>query len=204
MQTRVSGERSARRIPLKATTLELARDEMADFKKKKRIEGLPNTGFRPLLSDYADKYLEFHRTASDSGKKARTIDREGHSLVHWKAAIGNVRLDKITKPMITGFVKARLAVGLKPRTVNIDVIVLRSVLKEAKDDGLIAHLPTDDVRPRTVKTPIRPLLSPSAFEELCKGAAQCRKNGTQLLDYLRLLAYSGARRDEALALTGMM
>src|SRR5438874_1838614 len=134
MQTRVFGERSARRIPLKASNLEGAREEMADLKKKKRIEGLPSTGLRPLFSDYADKYLAFHRSASDSGKKARTIDREGHSLVHWKTAIGNVRLDKISKPMITGFVKARLAAGLKPRTVNIDVIVLRSVLKEAKDD----------------------------------------------------------------------
>jgi hypothetical protein len=46
MQTRVLGERSARRIPLKATNLEAARKEMSDFKKKKRIEGLPNTGLR--------------------------------------------------------------------------------------------------------------------------------------------------------------
>lgn len=200
MQTRVSGERSARRIPLAATSLEAAREEMADLKKKKRIEGLPSTGLRPLFSDYADKYLAFHRTASDSGKKARTIDREGHSLVHWKEAIGNMRLDKITKPIITGFVKARLAAGLKPRTVNIDVIVLRGVLKEAKDDGLITHLPTEDIRPRKVKTPVRPMLSPADFESLCKGARKCRKNSQQLFDYLRLLAYSGARRDEALAL----
>jgi hypothetical protein len=40
MQTRVSGENSARRIPLKATTLETAREEMADIKKQKRGEGL--------------------------------------------------------------------------------------------------------------------------------------------------------------------
>jgi hypothetical protein len=86
MQTRVSGERSARRIPLKATTLEGAREEMADLKKQKRIEGLPDTGLRPLFSEYADKYLNFHRTAPDTGKKSRTIDREGHSLVHWIAA----------------------------------------------------------------------------------------------------------------------
>src|SRR5467141_4006042 len=73
MQTRVSGERSARRIPLKARTLEAAREEMADLKKQKRVEGLPDPGLRPLFSDYADKYLEFHRGASDSGKKTRTI-----------------------------------------------------------------------------------------------------------------------------------
>jgi integrase len=202
MQTRVSGERSARRIPLKSTTLDAARDEMADIKKQKRIEGLPDTGLRPLFSDYANKYLEFHRTASDSGKKTRTIEREGHSLVHWIAAIGNVRLDKIKKPMITSVIKSRLAAGIKPRTVNIDVIVLRNVLKEAKDDGLIVRLPTDGVRPRKVKTPIRPLLTPAEFNDLCKAAAECGKNHVQVLDYLRLLAYSGARRDEALALKG--
>jgi integrase len=200
MQTRVSGERSARKIPLKSTALEPARAEMADIKKQKRAEGLPDTGLRPMFADYARNYLRFQRTALDSGKKPRTIAREGHSLVHWIAAIGNVRLDKITKPMITGFVKSRLEAGRKPRTVNIDVIVLRNVLKEAKDDGLILHLPTEGIRPKKVKTPVRPLLSPAAFEALCKAAAECGKNSAQLVDYLRLLAYSGARRDEALAL----
>jgi integrase len=200
MQTRVSGEKSARKIPLKSTALEAARAEMADVKKQKRGEGLPDTGLRPLFGDYARKYLEFQRTARDSGKKPRTIAREGHSLVHWIAAIGNVRLDKITKPMVTGFIKSRLQAGISPRTVNIDVIVLRGVLKEAKDDGLIVHMPTEGIRPRKVKTPVRPMLSPAAFEGLCGAAAESGKNGVQLLDYLRLLAYSGARRDEALAL----
>jgi integrase len=200
MQTRVAGEKSARKISLKSTGLEAARAEMADIRKQNRGEGLPNTGLRPLFADYARKYLEFQRTASDSGKKPRTIAREGHSLVHWIATIGNVRLDKITKPMITGFIKSRLQAGISPRTVNIDVIVLRNVLNEAKDDGLIVHLPTEGIRPKKVKTPVRSLLSPAAFEGLCKAAADCGKNSVQVLDYLRLLAYSGARRDEALAL----
>jgi len=201
MQTRVSGETSARRIRLNATTLEAAKAEMARIREKKaEPEGLPKTGLRPMFVDYADKYLEFHRSASDSGKKARTIDREGHSLVHWKKAIGNLRLDKITRPMITNLVKARLAAGIKPRTVNIDVIVLRNVLNEAKEDGLIVRLPTDEIKPRKVKTPGRDLLKPAEFTELCKAAAECGKNHVQVADYVRLLAYSGARRDEALAL----
>ena len=148
---------------------------MADLKKQKRIEGLPDTGLRPLFSDYADKYLEFHRTASDSGKKARTIDREGHSLVHWKAAIGNVRLDKITRPMITSVIKSRLAAGIKPRTVNIDVIVLRNVLNEAKEDGLIVRLPTDGIKPRKVKTPVRPLLTPAAIQRALQSCCRMWK-----------------------------
>jgi integrase len=200
MQTRVSGEKSARKIPLDSVALEAARAEMADIRKKNRGEGLPATGLRPLFADYARKYLEFQKTARDSGKKPRTIAREDHSLVHWIAAIGNVRLDKIRKPMITGFVKARLEKGLMPRTVNIDVVVLRNVLKEARDDGLIVNLPTEGIKPKKVKTPVRSLLSPAAFENLCKAAGKCGKNSVQLLDYIRLLAYSGARRDEALAL----
>jgi integrase len=200
MQTRVLGEKSARKIPLKATTLEAARDEMADLKKQKRTEGLPDTGLRPLFSDYARKYLAFHRAALDSGKKPRTIDREAHSLVHWIDAIGNVRLDKITRPMISSVIKSRLEAGIKPRTVNIDVIVLRNVLKEAKEDGLIVRLPTDGMRPRKVKVPVRPMLTPAQFSALCEGAVECGKNNVQVLDYIRLLAYSGARRDEALVL----
>jgi integrase len=201
MQTRVSGENSARRIRLNATTLEAAKGEMARIREKKgEPEGLAKTGLRPKFAEYADKYLEFHRSASDSGKKARTIDREGHSLVHWKKAIGEVRLDKITRPMVMSVIKSRLANRRKPRTVNIDVIVLRNVLNEAKDEGLIVHLPTDGIKPKKVKPPVRPLLAPEQFDELCKGAAECGKNHVQVADYVRLLAYSGARRDEALAL----
>jgi hypothetical protein len=96
MQTKVPGERSARRIPVKATTLEAAQDEMADIKRKNHGEGLPSTGLRPLFSDYADRYLKFHETAGDSGKKPWTVAREGHSLVRWKKKLGNVRIDKIS------------------------------------------------------------------------------------------------------------
>ena len=200
MQTKVPGERSARRIPLKATTLEAARDEMADIKRKNHGEGLPSTGLRPLFSDYADRYLKFHETAADSGKKPRTVAREGHSLVHWKKKLGNVRLDKITTPMVAAFVKERLEAGIKPRTANIDVIVLRSVLKEAKEEGLIQRLPMEGLKPRKVKTPVRGLLTHAEFKKLCEEAQKCSKNGEQLADYLKLLAYCGARRDEALAL----
>jgi len=199
MHTRVSGEKSARRVPLAATTLEVAKAEMADVRKQKGGEGLPDTGLRPLFLDYADGYLKFH-TSANSGKKPRTVAREGHSLVHWKKSIGNVRLDKITKPMIAGFVKGRLEAGATPRTANLDVIVLRNVLKQAQEEGLIRRLPMEGLKPRKVTTPVRQLLTPDQFQKLCEAAENCGKNGRQLADYVRLLAYSGARRDEALAL----
>ena len=191
MQTRVSGEKSARRVPLAATTLEAAKAEMADLRRQKGGEGLPDTGLRSLFSDYADAYLKFH-TAANSGKKPRTVAREGHSLVHWKKSIGNVRLDKITKPMVAGFVKARLEAGITPRTGNLDVIVLRNELNQALEEGLISRLPTEGLKPRKVWTPIRNLLTPAQFKELCEAAQKCGKNGQQRADYIRLLAYAFA------------
>jgi hypothetical protein len=80
---------------------------MADIRKLNCGEGLPSTGLRPLYSEYADRYLNFHRTAADSGKKPRTVGREGHSLVHWKKKLGNVRLDKIAKPQSTQAMNGR-------------------------------------------------------------------------------------------------
>lgn len=55
MQTEGPGERSARRIPLKATTLEAARNEMADIKRKNLGKGLPSTGLRPLFMNLCCK-----------------------------------------------------------------------------------------------------------------------------------------------------
>ncbi len=199
MQTRVSGEKSARRVPLLATKIEAAKAEIADVRKQKGAEGLPETGLLPLFSEYADAYLRFH-TNADSGKKPRRVAREKHSLVHWKKTMGNARLDKITRPMIAGFVKARLEAGATPRTANLDVIVLRNALKQAQEEGLIRRLPMEGLKPRKVKTPVRQLLTPEQFQKLCKAAEDCGKNGRQAADYVRLLAYSGARRDEALAL----
>jgi hypothetical protein len=61
--------------------------------------------------------------------------------------------------MVAAYVKEHLEAGIKPRTANIDVIVLRSVLKEAKEEGLIQRLPMEGLNPRKVKTPVRGLLT---------------------------------------------
>ena len=73
MQTRVSGERSARKIPLKATILDDARGEMADIRKRIAAEGLPRTGLRPLFSDHVGPLPELSPDGYDSGKRRRAI-----------------------------------------------------------------------------------------------------------------------------------
>ncbi len=196
-QVRVPGEKSARKIPLKASTLTEAKEEMAKERTKAREGGLPKGGVKPSFNDYVQGYLEYHEKHK-SGRKPRTVERERTSLEQWKKSLGHVRIDKITKPMIAGFVKDRIRADVSPRTANLDVIVLRSVLRSALDEGLIATLPTEGIRPLKAIAPKRPTLTPAAFDDLCEAASTCSKNGEQLVDYIRFLALCGARCNEAL------
>src|SRR5206468_2386109 len=88
-----------------------------------------------------------------------------------------------------------------------DVIGLRNVLKHAVDEGWIKVLPTQNMRPMKSAVEKRPLFSCDDLESLCNAALAKKKdgepvtkNGQQFADYIRLMAYSGARRNEALAL----
>jgi integrase len=90
--------------------------------------------------------------------------------------------------------------GFSGRTVNLYVIALRHVMKRAKRDGFLKHLPTDDLEWQKYDTKKRELVSPTELDTICEAAKKASKNGQQLSDYLRLMAYSGARRNEALKL----
>ncbi len=196
-QMRVPGEKSARKIPLVAQTLADAKVEMARRRVEAREGALPKGGVKPSLADHARDYLEYHEQ-NTSGRKAGTVSRERTSMAQWIKTLGHVRIDKLTKPMIAAFVKARIRAGAAPRTANLDVIVLRNVLKSAVDDGLLVALPTVGLRPLKAISPKRPTLTPADFEVLLAAARTCSKNGPQLADYLRFLAFCGARCTEAL------
>ena len=196
-QIRVSGEKSARKIPLEAATLTEAKEQMTKQRTKAREGALPKGGVKPSVADFVRDYLDYH-THHQSGRKASTVARERTSLAQWVQKLGHVRIDRLTKPMIAAFVKDRIRDGVSPRTVNLDVIVLRNVLNSALDDGLIATLPTLGIRPLKAVSKKRPMLTPAEFASLLDAARDCGKNGAQLADYLVFLAYCGARCNEAL------
>ena len=87
----------------------------------------------------------------------------------------------------------------------LDLIAVRNVLKTAVEVGYLRDLP----RFPKVKTPPpsrRPLLEPAEFENLLAACFKKKANGQpltknarQLNDFLRFLAFSGAREQEALA-----
>ena len=84
--------------------------------------------------------------------------------------------------------------------MNLDVIAFRNVMKRAVDDGWIKILPTQNLRPLKWTAKKRSLINAEEINQLCQGALEATKNGKQFADYVRLMAYTGARRNEALRL----
>ena len=126
----------------------------------------------------------------------------------WKAAFGHMRVDLITTPMIAAWRDKRLLSGVSPRTVNLDLIALRAVFRKCLEDGLIVRNPMiklaklEERKPlerRFLRTEQLGSLLDEAIARLPDGKAKYR-NGELLANFLQLLAYSGAREQEALAL----
>ena len=129
-------------------------------------------------------------------------------LRRWKAAFGHMRVDLITTPMIAAWRDKRLLSGVSPRTVNLDLIALRAVFRKCLEDGLIVRNPMAKLVKLAERKPLeRRFLRPEQLKGLLD-EAQARlpdgkakyRNGELLADFLQLLAYSGAREQEALAL----
>jgi integrase len=213
-----NGRKSARRLPLidenkqPIRSLAQAKDALVSLQEHRKQNTLPQRGRRPTFSTFAEQYLQL---ASTRQKRKRTQEKEAAAIELWNAHLAQVRLDQISTPMIKDFVERRLN-GCRlrgkyyepaaPRTVALDLIALRNVLKAAIDSDHIRELPRFP-RIKVPPPPRRPLLTPEQFQNLL---ARCfaikddgeplTRNGEQLHDFLRLLAFSGAREQEALRL----
>jgi integrase len=209
-----SGLKSVRRVPLvngegnAVETRAQAEAELARLRTQRTDDALPVLGLTPTFAHYADTYLATVKASKE--KKSSTIAKEETILGLWKTHLGGIRLDKIRPAHVAGMMNKRRAGGMSNRTVKLDIIILRNVLKQARDvDGLIHDLPVPPGINRKLKSepPRRELFTPDELEQLCTAAmakkedgAPVTKNGQQFCDYVRLMAYSGARRNEALAL----
>ena len=207
-----NGRTAPRRIPLAARTVARAAAEL----RKKQVERDKNElllpGHRPKFEDFASEYL---KSPMFLQKKERTQQSEEQAVKRWSAHLGGVRLDKITMPMIHSYREKRLSeksrkvphATISARTVNMDVMALRQVLTLAKQRGHIANLvqffhphrggELEALRQRPPQR--RPLLSKEQFGALLKASVpRITKNAGLLRYYLRFLALTGAREEEAL------
>lgn len=210
-----NGKKRVRRVPLvnsEAKPVETVAQAIAELNRlrtQRSDDALPQLGRTPTFSAYADAYLAGIKTGVGT-KKPNTIAKEEHTLALWKNHLGGIRLDKIRPAHVAGFMKKRLADDMSKRTVKLDVIALRNVLKQARDvDQHITELPVPPGINRELKSvaPTRELFTPAELETLCAAAmgkkpdgSPVTKNGQQFTDYVRLMGFCGARRNEALAL----
>jgi integrase len=212
----ITGVKKVRRVPLvdkdgvPAATAAQAIGELKRLQTKRADNDLGTVGRTPKFADYAARYLDFI-SSGQGAKKPGTVDKERSILGLWTEHLGGRRVDLVKRVHVNRFVERRLKAGLSPRTANLDIIALRNVLKRAVDEGLIQRLPTEGLRPLKTTVRKRPLFGPAELEKLCAVAFETRKNeagevvpvtknAQEFADYIKLLAYCGARRNEALGL----
>ena len=212
----ITGEKKVRRVPLAdkdgvpVPTTAQAIGELKRLQTQRSDNDMPSVGRTPKFGEYAARYLDF--ISSGQGiKKAGTVDKERSVLAKWTEHLGGLRLDQIKRLHVNRFIERRMKAGMSPRTANLDIIALRNVLKRAVDDGIIQRLPTEGLRPMKTTVVKRPLFASAELERLCKAAFETRvnklgevvpvsKNAQEFVDYIKLLAFCGARRNEALGL----
>ena len=189
---------------LPTRNLQEAKEALERKRQDRRENALPMPSRKPHFAVYCATYLN---KATVLRKRPGTVENEQQAVARWRGHLGHVRIDRITTPMISAFVDKRLKGGAfaqrklaaaSERTTNLDLMVLRNVLKAAIDDGFLRELPRFRMLEQP-PSPKRQLLLPAEFDLLLTAArTACRKNGAQVVDYIRFLAFSGAREQEAL------
>lgn len=211
-----TGQKRVRRVPLEnVTTAAQAKSAMDEMLVRRRKGQTIVQRRAPTFAAFAADYLKFYEQAKDL-KRASTMETEGYAIDRLKEHFGALHLDKIKRVHVDNFVAARQEAGMKARTVNLEITVLRNVLKRAIDQQLIATLPTENMRPLKSTRVVRKLVAAADIEKLCAAAfqpifangrlAQPGEKGAPLLnaeqfaDYIRLMCYCGSRLSETLRL----
>ena len=190
-----AGRKSLAWVPLAAKTAAEAQDELRTVLVERKENRLRHIGRPPLFAEYLDKtYLPL---LNGSGKKHDTLVTEGAHYNRWRTALGHMRLDKI-RPSHIQETLAKLRASRSPRTCNLALVCLRHVLKAAKRDNYLKAMPTEDIAWQRTETKAPRLYTLADIESICDAALIASKNGQQFGDYIRFLAYSGAREQEAL------
>jgi integrase len=194
-----TGQKAVRRIPLESQTTPQAESELRRLKTKRDDNSLPVLKRTPKFCDYVKAYFDFYDKVKDA-KRPKTLQTERGHLTRWTEHLGETRLDKITKPMITAFIAKRQEEQVSGRTVNLAVGALRNVLNRAIDEGWLQRLPTENLRPLRWTPKRKELVSLPQINALCETALEISKNGVQFSDYIKLMAFCGSRASETLRL----
>ena len=182
-------------VPLAAKSGAEAQAELRKLLTEREENRRRHIGRSPHFAAYLDAtYLP---QLPASGKKPATITTEKAHYNRWRASLGHLRLDKI-RPSHSLDALNKMKAVRATRTGNVALICLRHVLKAAKRDGYLKTLPTEDIPWLPTETKSRRLSTLAEIELICAAALTASKNGQQLADFLRFLAFCGGREQECL------
>jgi len=204
----ISGIKKNQRAPLitkEGNPVQTVAQAMAELKRlqtQRSDNTLPTLARTPKFDDYSARYLDFIGSGQGT-KKPGTVAKEKAILKRWRNFIGSLRLDQIKRVHVNRFIEIRLKENVSPRTINLDVIVLRVVCKRALSDGLIHRLPTEGLRPLKTSTKKRSLFTTADLDKLCKTAFETKlnknggdvpitENAQEFMDYLLILTGQNA------------
>jgi integrase len=192
------------------TNTEEANDALQDaLKQRKQNEKFGSKV--PLIGAYADEWVAGLKLADSTIKGYKKIIRN-----HIRPQLGDIRLDQLTATRIARHYRDleqhgradKLGKGkpLSANTVNKVHVLLGSIMDAAIDDGHLTVNPTK--KKRTVRAPTtsevraqKPEIVTWTGEQLSAFLAWDRDElKDELFPLWRLVAYSGMRRSEALAL----
>lgn len=151
-----------------------------------------------------DEYTSFLRRTK--AKAGDTIYKEELALEGWAKHLVDRSLKRVTLDDIRSYASDRAEFGASNRTINLDVIALKNLLRWYQYAGkLKGALATDLWQPLKHTSPVRKLIPNNTVERFCAEAtrrdgdgADVYHSGQFIADLVRLLAYSGARKTAAL------
>jgi integrase len=169
-----------------------AREAYEELRHARRKDALPSAGMKTGFRTFAQQYLDSQAFAGKRNNKT-----EKCCNLRWQEVLGDVPLNKVTRIQASAWVEKRLKSGVSKGTINVDLVALRNVLRAAKEAGLIKEVPP--IKNSRYVPARKKLVTPEQVEALLTVLPKaCQKNGEQVGDYLRFLAYSGAREQEGL------
>ncbi len=190
-----SGESRAIRVSLDATTLDAAKAEAEKKRTEKRSGEIHLPGKRPLFNELAQQYLESGVLAE---KKKSTQEDESQSLKMWIEHLGGTRVDWIEPAQVSAFMEKRLKAGASARTVNKNLSAFNNCMNYGMTlEGRPVRKLPEVARLEQKKPKKRPLLTGEQIELLLENAGTS-KNAQLMRLYIRFLASSGCREQEAL------
>ena len=188
---------------LKATTVSEARKELESLRvgaREGRLNVAPGGGM--TLAELIPLFLT---KPSRQDRAATTLAKDKRNLERFLGYAGNLPVAKITAGTVLRYGNELLKTPKKngkPRTArdaNLHLGSIRGCLKHAVETEVIRDLPRfADFREKP--SPKRELLTPEEIKKLFAVADTISKNGPQLVDFMKLLLYSGGRKQEVLAL----